>query len=164
MSEAAEVYAHFREVFGGKTTSLRARLRRLKAEETAGDDERSEPFGPGRDPVAVGDALDRLLTTFSWSKPIAEADLVTRWPEIVGAEVAQHAVALHLDKGVLVVQCDSTAWATQLRTLRTSLVTKCVQACPDAGMKSIQFLNPGAPSWKHGRRSVPGRGVRDTYG
>nr|NLD40552.1 DUF721 domain-containing protein [Actinomycetales bacterium] len=25
-------------------------------------------------------------------------------------------------------------------------------------------LGPKAPSWKHGIRSVPGRGPRDTYG
>ena len=36
--------------------------------------------------------------------------------------------------------------------------------CAEAGIESIRFLAPNAPSWKSGPRSVPGRGPRDTYG
>ena len=35
---------------------------------------------------------------------------------------------------------------------------------PQAGVSDIVVKAPGAPSWKHGSRSVPGRGPRDTYG
>jgi predicted nucleic acid-binding Zn ribbon protein len=31
-------------------------------------------------------------------------------------------------------------------------------------LSEIKILGPAAPSWKHGLRSVPGRGPRDTYG
>ena len=31
-------------------------------------------------------------------------------------------------------------------------------------ISEIQVLGPTAPSWKHGLRSTPGRGPRDTYG
>jgi predicted nucleic acid-binding Zn ribbon protein len=31
-------------------------------------------------------------------------------------------------------------------------------------VKIVEVLGPRAPSWKHGVRSVKGRGPRDTYG
>ncbi|CAG7844500.1 hypothetical protein USB125703_00733 [Pseudoclavibacter triregionum] len=164
MSEAAEVYARFREVFGGRTTSLRARLRRAKELEDPQDGEASLPFGSGRDPLGVGAVLDRVITTHAWKEPLAQAAVLSDWAELVGPEIASHAEPLHVEEGVLLVQCDSTAWATQLRTLRSSLVTTIAAKHPDAGVESIRFLNPGAPSWKRGLRSVPGRGPRDTYG
>ena len=45
-----------------------------------------------------------------------------RWPQIVGPEVAQHCEPQKYDEDerVLTVQCDSTAWATQLRLLAPS--------------------------------------------
>ncbi|MDA7848425.1 DUF721 domain-containing protein, partial [bacterium] len=35
---------------------------------------------------------------------------------------------------------------------------------PQAAITTLSIKGPGAPSWKHGPRSVPGRGPRDTYG
>ena len=35
---------------------------------------------------------------------------------------------------------------------------------PDAGIESVRFEGPNAPSWKRGPRTIPGRGPRDTYG
>lgn len=165
ISEAAECYLHIREVFGGETTSLRARLRRAKAEEARDpDDESAEPFGTGRDPVAAGDALDHLMRAFAWTEPLEQASLIQQWPTIAGPGIASHATALHVDDGALVIQCDSTAWATQLRALRGEFVTRIQESFPKAGVTSIRVLAPGAPSWKRGPRSVPGRGPRDTYG
>ncbi|NYF11893.1 putative nucleic acid-binding Zn ribbon protein [Pseudoclavibacter sp. JAI123] len=162
MSEGAEVYARFKEVFGGKTTSLRRRLA-AKAKDAEGT-ELSEPFGFGRDPVAAGSALAALTRQFGWNGPLKQAELMDAWPEIVGKETAAHSTPLHIEDGVLLVQCDSTAWATQLRGMQTMLLTNLAERYAEAKVERIRFLNPGAPSWKRGPRSVPGRGPRDTYG
>jgi predicted nucleic acid-binding Zn ribbon protein len=44
------------------------------------------------------------------------------------------------------------------------LLNSVVERFPGAGIVDITVKAPGAPSWKHGPRSVPGRGPRDTYG
>ena len=52
-----------------------------------------------------------------WDSPLAQAELLADWPEIVGDETAAHAAPIGIEDGVLTVRCDSTAWATQLRRM-----------------------------------------------
>lgn len=164
LSAASETWLRCKEVFGGgRTSSFRDRKRR----ERGGDGpvgEEQLPFGPHRDPVSTASLLGSLFRRHGWSGPIAQAEVIDRWAELAGEKVAQHARPLHVEEGVLVVQCDSTAWATQLRAIRSTIVAKIARELPDAGIDDLRVLNPGAPSWRRGPRSVPGRGPRDTYG
>jgi predicted nucleic acid-binding Zn ribbon protein len=158
-SEASAVYRRLRGVFGDP--SLRSSDARKRATRTPGD---SAPFGFGRDPSGLSDVLDTMTRSLGWSSPLARGDLLTAWPDLVGIDIAAHSEPAGIDEGVLTVQCDSTAWATQLRIMRAEILTTIVRRYPDAEVTSIRFSGPGAPSWKHGPRSVPGRGPRDTYG
>jgi Zn-ribbon-containing, possibly RNA-binding protein and truncated derivatives len=82
---------------------------------------RSGSGADGRDPMALGAAINRLLTERGWETPAAMGGVMGRWPQIVGDDLAKHCVPLRYDddpaERVLTVQCDSTAWATQLRLL-----------------------------------------------
>lgn len=127
----------------------------------------AEYSGPGpddRDPQPVGATVDRLVDQRRWQQPLAIGSVIAAWPQIVGAEVAAHSVPERVDEGVLVVQADSTAWATQLRMLATSITSRLAEALGNEGIRSVKVLGPAAPTWKKGPRSVPGRGPRDTYG
>lgn len=165
MSEHIQVYARFKQVFGGATSSY---LRRIANERTAAsgdlDEPQTQPFGPGREPVTLAAAFGQMRRTLGWHTPLAQAELMDAWVEIAGEETAAHSTPMHVDDGTLVVQCDSTAWATQLRRMRSAILGAIAKRYPDARVDDVRFLNPGAPSWKRGRRSVSGRGPRDTYG
>lgn len=108
--------------------------------------------------------LDAVSTRMGWTETLAKADLLLDWATIVGAETAAHSAPVVIDEGTLVVRCDSTAWATQLRLMRTQITTRIVLEYPDAGVTGVRFEGPNAPSWKRGVRTIPGRGPRDTYG
>lgn len=108
--------------------------------------------------------MDSLTARLGWNSPLAQSELLSSWGEIVGSETAEHSDPVGIEDGVLTVRCDSTAWATQLRMMRSQLVTEIVNRYPDAGIESLRFEGPNAPSWKRGPRSIPGRGPRDTYG
>lgn len=165
LSEAAETYLRMKAAFGGRTSSYRQRMAaRAAAKDPEPLTEERLPYGPGRDPVAMESLMTSIFRDFSWQKPLAQARVLDAWSALVGDATARHATPRHIDRGVLVVQCDSTAWATQLRSIRTTLLATITQKEPDAEIEDLRFLNPGAPSWKHGPRSVPGRGPRDTYG
>lgn len=127
-------------------------------------DDDNAPFTPGRDPRGVGDVLAHWTKQAGWDPALARVDLVQQWEVVAGAETAQHTRPVGLDAGVLTVQCDSTAWAKQLRMMRTEIVTGITQRFPDAGVQNVRFVGPDVPSWKWGPRAVPGRGPRDTYG
>jgi len=152
--ESRRVYERLKKKFGGFTA------RPAKAN-THHDD---VAFGPGRDPGSFAEAMGALTNQMGWSTDLARAELMEQWPDIVGADIAAHTVPLGASDGVLEIQCDSSAWATQLRLMRAELLETLGMRFPEAGIVELSIKAPGVPSWKHGRRSVPGRGPRDTYG
>lgn len=158
-TESRRVFDHFRRVFGdGQSRSRDARKRATREPGS------SIAFGAGRDERGIGEVIDSLTATLGWSSPLAQSDLMASWIEIAGDETAAHSTPVGVDEGVLTVQCESTAWATQLRLMRGAILTKIAAKYPDADIQSIRFNGPSAPSWKRGPRSIPGRGPRDTYG
>ena len=158
--EHIAVYRRIRSVFGDaalRSTNARRRDRNSREEATV-------PYGTGRDPRGLDAVLDALTTSMGWTSPLAKSELLVAWPELVGAEVAAHAEPLTVEDGRLTVRCDSTAWAQQLRSMRTTVLARIAERHPAAGIESIRFLGPDTPSWKRGPRAIPGRGPRDTYG
>ncbi|MCU1437405.1 MAG: hypothetical protein JWP66_492 [Naasia sp.] len=160
VEEARSVYLRLRAAFGGAKAPLG---RRTKRRRTPGEGE-SMPFGAGRDPQTLGQSLAGLTGAMGWDSTLAQSDLMTAWHEIAGPETAAHSTPTAVEDGILRVDCDSTAWATQLRLMRTEILTRIAQRYPEAGIGNVSFSGPGAPTWKRGPRSIPGRGPRDTYG
>ena len=136
----------------------RARWRRPVTEE------RSGAHPDDRDPQLLGPTLDRLVADQGWETDAAVGGVMGRWAEIVGAEVAAHAEPVSWADGELVVQADSTAWATQIRLLAPTLLARLAAELGAGAVRSVTVHGPSAPSWKKGLRSVRGRGPRDTYG
>lgn len=124
----------------------------------------TKPFGSGRDPRSLSDVIVHMTNDMGWNAEIEQARVIEDWAELAGENTAEHTTVVGVNKGVLQVQCDSTTWATELRRLRAEILTRMLREYPEAGIRDIRFLAPGAPSWRHGSRSVPGRGPRDTYG
>ena len=92
------------------------------------------------------------------------AVLMAEWAQIVGADLAGHVTPAAFDDSVLVLQADSTAWATQVRLLLPDL-HRTINARVGSGVvERIRIEGPQAPSWTAGPRRVRGRGPRDTYG
>ena len=119
-----------------------------------------------RDPKTFGAILDNLIETEEFGVPTALANLGARWPEIVGAEVAAHVVieSFNEETRTLNLRTDSTAWATQLRLLAAHIVQKITDEFGEDIVENLTVNGPKAPSWIYGKRTVPGRGPRDTYG
>ncbi|MBE8471496.1 DUF721 domain-containing protein [Streptomyces justiciae] len=128
---------------------------------------RSGARADGRDPMALGSAINRLISERGWEAPAAVGGVMGRWPEIVGENLAKHCVPQKYDEDerVLVVQCDSTAWATQLRHLAPALVARLNEDLGQGSVRMIKVLNPGGPPRRYGPLRAPGStGPGDTYG
>lgn len=123
-----------------------------------------QAFTDGRDPNMLDSVLDEFTEERGWNVFLARENLIEAWPTFVGAEIAAQTEVRGINDGVLYVECTSTAWATQLRLMRVRLLAELEREYPESGVEQIRFLQPVAPSWKRGFRSVPGRGQRDTYG
>ncbi|WP_344134911.1 DUF721 domain-containing protein, partial [Luedemannella flava] len=117
-----------------------------------------------RDPQPFGSIMGRLMQTRGWEKPAAEGKVFGAWEAVVGADVAAHCRPVKLEDGVLTVEAESTAWATQLRLLSAKLVGLIAASVGHNVVTRLNIHGPVAPSWSRGPRRVPGRGPRDTYG
>jgi len=124
----------------------------------------SKPFDQGRAPKTIGSTLENLINTFGWQGKVAEGDVFANWKIIVGDRVAEHSYPENYENGVLTIRCKSTAWATQLRLMTGEIMAKITERTPDLAGSELRIIGPQAPSFKRGRRSVPGRGPRDTFG
>lgn len=122
--------------------------------------------GPdARDPKPLGDALGRVVRDRQWNTELGVRQLLLGWRTLVGPTIADHSEPVGFHAGVVVVQAESTAWATALRQLAPQVVAKLNEELGDGTVQRIDVRGPAAPSWKHGLRSVrDGRGPRDTYG
>ncbi|MEV6303736.1 DciA family protein [Actinoplanes sp. NPDC051861] len=124
--------------------------------------------GPGpdpRDPQLFGAVLERLVKARGWEKPKAEATVFGAWEKVVGPDIAAHSRPVKLDDGgVLTVEAESTAWATQLRLLAATLLQKIAKEVGHNVVTRLNIHGPAAPSWSRGSWRVQGRGPRDTYG
>ena len=118
----------------------------------------------GRDPRGVGSVFGRLIQDRGWSSPVAVGSVISRWDELVGAEIAAHCRPESFQDTTVQVRCDSTAWATQLRLMSHALLKRFDEALGPGVVTKIQVLAPSAPNWRKGYRTVSGRGPRDTYG
>lgn len=128
--------------------------------------------GPGRgasgkergEPLSLGEALEGVIEDRGWGTQVNVHLLLGRWAELVGDAVAQHSTPEAYRDRVVVVRTTSTNWAAQLRLMAPQIVAKMNATLGQSTVKRVQILGPEAPSWRHGPRSVKGRGPRDTYG
>ncbi|ATL29084.1 DUF721 domain-containing protein [Streptomyces formicae] len=128
---------------------------------------RSGARADGRDPQPLGSAINRLITERGWETPAAVGGVMGRWPQIVGDDLAKHCVPQRYDEDerVLTVQCDSTAWATQLRLMAPQLVARLNEDLGHGTVRLIKVLGPGGPPRRFGPLRAPGStGPGDTYG
>lgn len=123
-----------------------------------------DPVYGGRDPEGVGNVFTRMLAERGWKSPVAIGSVLTRWHEIVGADIAAHCVPESFDADTVLVRCDSTAWATQLRLITPQVLQRFEAELGPGVVKKLSVIGPAAPSWRKGGRTVKGRGPRDTYG
>ena len=131
---------------------------------------RSGAGADGRDPQLLGTTVSSLLRERGWTESAAVGSLTGRWAEIVGADVAEHVRPETFEQApdgrglVLVLRADSTAWATSITYLLPQVRARIDAELGSGVVRDIRVLGPAAPSWRHGSRTAPGRGPRDTYG
>lgn len=119
----------------------------------------------GRDFALIGDQIESLVADRGWEVDVAAGSVMGRWGAIVGEEVAAHTAPVTFEDGTLTVRCDSTAWATQLRLMASTLMQRITADVGEGVVLELNIVGPQAPSWSRGpRKASDGRGPRDTYG
>lgn len=117
------------------------------------------------DPQKISGVLTRLMGETGWADGLAVGDVMNRWDEIVGDDIAEHCHPETFEHGVLVLRANSSSWAAGIRALGSTLVSRIEQEVGRSVVTEIKVLGPAQHSFKRGRWSVRGgRGPRDTWG
>jgi predicted nucleic acid-binding Zn ribbon protein len=90
--------------------------------------------------------------------------LFGRWAQIVGPELAAHTRPDGFSGGELLVIADSTAWATQVRLLAGTLLTRLNAELGSTVVHRVKVRGPAPPRPAGPWRVRGGRGPRDDYG
>ena len=140
------------------------KVRKRQAARRAFESPKQAAPGASRDPRMLGEIMERMSKSRGWGTQVAVGSVLGRWSDMVGAEIAAHCKPESFEDAVVVVRCDSTSWATQLRLLNQQILKKFDAELGPGIVTTLKVLGPNAPSWRKGGRSVAGRGPRDTYG
>ncbi len=112
----------------------------------------------------VGELLTALLDRLELGSAAKATLAVIRWPEIVGSQIAAHARAERVRRGVLTVSVDSGVWATELSAHLPVLLERLSQAVGEGVVTDVHFVvgrqprSPGRPG------AGPGDGPREAGG
>jgi predicted nucleic acid-binding Zn ribbon protein len=77
-----------------------------------------------REPVPISNSLDGVVRSLRGPSRAAVGGVFGRWEDAVGAQVASHVKPVKLDEGVLVVEVDDPAWATQVKFLAPTITQR----------------------------------------
>ena len=90
------------------------------------------------DPARIKDVLKELGGHMGIKAPAETAALWSRWKDIVGSSVADHASPSSLRDGVLKVRVDSPAWATEIGYLAGEIRSRINAALGSAAVAEIR--------------------------
>ncbi len=76
------------------------------------------------DPVPISRSLDSIMKSLRGTDRIQIGGVFGRWDDAVGPTVAAHVRPVRLDQGVLTVEADEPAWATQVKFLAATISTR----------------------------------------
>lgn len=156
---------------GGKVPNLAAPPKPRKAQKAA-KQQLGKPTGlDGRAIPAsefsmesIGKLVNREIDERGWGKDLAGGWVHTHWAELVGEHIAAHTKVEMLKDKTLFISCNTTAWATNLRTMQKEILQKIAKQVGPNIVAELKIFGPKAPSWRFGPLHVKGRGPRDTYG
>ncbi len=75
-----------------------------------------------REPEPINAALERVTRKLSMAGPSVLSVVFSQWERLVGPDIASHAKPKSLHDGVLVLEVDHPAWATQLRYMSSDII------------------------------------------
>ncbi|MET0146885.1 MAG: DUF721 domain-containing protein [Ilumatobacteraceae bacterium] len=99
------------------------------------------------EPVALTEALDGLLGSLRGGGTRAEVGgLFGRWEDAVGPALAANVRPVRLERGVLLVEVDDPAWATQVRFLADDVRARLAEvAGVDVERLEVRVAGRGRP-------------------
>ncbi len=79
----------------------------------------------GKEPADIGVLLKMVLDQNKISDDMTYSTLCSQFVEVVGNQILPHAKPVSLDKNILVLKCDNSAWRQELFLQKKAIIDKC---------------------------------------
>lgn len=76
------------------------------------------------DPVPISQSLDSIMKSLRGTDRLQVGGLFGKWELAVGDQIAAHVRPVKLDNGTLLVEADSSTWATQVKFLADTIMSR----------------------------------------
>jgi len=87
----------------------------------------------------VGELLPTVLKSIGLGQRLKEQEVLGIWAQVVGEEIAARTQPLRVDKGVLYVRVDQSAWLQELHFMEKEILRKLKEKAPDVELDRIRF-------------------------
>ncbi|MBP2681853.1 MAG: putative RNA-binding protein containing Zn ribbon [Candidatus Krumholzibacteriota bacterium] len=87
----------------------------------------------------VGELLPTVLKSIGLGQRLKEQEVLGIWAQVVGEEIAARTQPLRVDKGVLYVRVDQSAWLQELHFMEKEILRKLKEKAPDVDLDRIRF-------------------------
>ena len=145
----------------------RRSVRRLRASTSKGQptglDGRAI-FKPDCNLEGISALVEQEIAARGWRTKLAGGWIHSHWSLLVGDRIAGHTKVEKFADKKLYISCDSTAWASNLRTMQRNILSTIEEKVGPNIVTELRISGPKPPSWRYGPLHVKGRGPRDTYG
>jgi predicted nucleic acid-binding Zn ribbon protein len=91
----------------------------------------------GNEPIRLGRLLEKIIGALGIQDKFHGWQIVSRWPDIVGPEIARQSRAVRFVDGILTVVVEKDAWRQELEMQRESILDK-IRALP--GGKAVKKI------------------------
>ncbi len=92
-----------------------------------------------RPPQKLGTILDNVLSQKGYLSACREAEVVHKWPQLVGDRIASVTSCTESTNGVLYVRVQSSPWRQELSFLKQRILAELKQKTKCASIRDIVF-------------------------
>jgi predicted nucleic acid-binding Zn ribbon protein len=92
-----------------------------------------------RKPQKLGDIVRSVLSERGYLKQCLEAEIITRWPELVGEKIAEVAECTDVRDGIIYVTVSSSSWRNEISFLKKEIMDKIKKETRCNTIKDILF-------------------------
>lgn len=76
------------------------------------------------DPVPLSRSLDSMMKSLRGTDRIQIGGVFGKWDQAVGDPIAAHVRPIKLDEGALLVEADTSTWATEVKFLADTIIAR----------------------------------------
>jgi predicted nucleic acid-binding Zn ribbon protein len=89
--------------------------------------------------ASLGEALQKLLRNLEIEPQVKQHLAAANWPKIIGEAVAKVSAVERVEKGVLFVKVESSAWRNELTFMRREVIKKINDFLGEELIRDIRF-------------------------